>query len=111
MQPWNKESGSRGGMMKSMVLSISLVLALACNVLAADDMPAARSAKDLCLLDSNKCEGSFRYDIVEKIRRLNAAIRLGETVYTREEVEHLRNILAETRDSFDFDNNDFMDQE
>jgi hypothetical protein len=101
----------QGGMMKGMILSISLVLALACNVLAAGDVPATGSAKDLCLLDSNKCEGGFRYDIIEKIRRLNAAIKLGETVYTREEVEHLRNILDETRDSFDFDDNEFMFKE
>lgn len=94
--------------MKKIVLATALALALACNALAADDAPETKPQKDLCLLDSNNCKGNYRYDIVEKVKRLNTAIKLGLTIYTPEELEHLTRIREETRESFDFDNNDFM---
>lgn len=97
--------------MKRMILSISLMLALAFKVQAAGNALEVKPVKDFCLLDINMCEGNFRYDIHEKIKRLNIAIKLGETLYTPEELQHLKNIRNETRESFDFDNNDFMYEE
>ena len=94
--------------MKKLVMSALLVFAVACNVLAAGDAQESKPVKDLCLLDSNNCQGTFRYDIVEKVKRLNVAIKLGETIYTPEEVEHLQSIRKEIRDSYDFDDNAFL---
>ena len=89
--------------MRRFAVISALVLALAGKAMASGAAPETKPHKDLCLLDSNNCKGNYRYDIVEKIRRLNTALKLGLAVYTPEELEHLKRIKDETRDSFDFD--------
>jgi hypothetical protein len=96
--------------MKKVGVAIVLLLAVAGKALAGDAQ-GIKPAKDLCLLDSSNCPGNFSYDIHEKIRRLNTALKQGETVYTSEELEHLENIRRGLRDSLDFDNNDFLYEE
>jgi hypothetical protein len=91
--------------MKKLVMSAFLLFAFACKVLAAGDAQESKPVKDLCLLDSNNCPGNFRYDAIEKIKRLNSAIKLGEAIYTPGEVEHLKSLRTELRESFDFDDN------
>ena len=58
--------------------------------------PPSNHAKDRCLLDINLCPGKNYYPIVEKIRRLRHALKLGTQVYTPEEVTHLEYILKES---------------
>jgi hypothetical protein len=56
------------------------------------------NGKDVCLLDNNNCVGHSYYPIVEKIARIRTALRLGSTVYTPQELEHLRYLLEEALD-------------
>jgi hypothetical protein len=88
-------------MMKSLLLSTALLLSLVCDLHAADKVQKTEPAKDLCLLDTNKCDGHFRYDLLEKIKRLTSAIKLGTAVYTPEEVKHMENLLEEANQSID----------
>lgn len=87
--------------MKKIVLSGILLLSIVGNIHAADLVPESRQAKDLCLLDSNKCEGHVRYDLLEKIKRLTIALKLGTSVYSPEEVEHLEKLLEEANQMLD----------
>ena len=59
---------------------------------------SAGSEKDWCLLGiADKCAGTTTFDLPEKTRRLEAAIKKGTAVYTPEELKHLQAMLDEAR--------------
>ena len=79
--------------MKQALLLIIMLLSAAMVSHAADNQDAE---KDWCLLGvTNKCVGSTAFDLVEKIKRLEIAIKKGSTVYTPEELKHLQAMLAD----------------
>jgi len=81
--------------MKQIILAGAMVLALTC-VSHAVDRPD--SEKDWCLLGiADKCAGTTTFDLPEKTRRLEAAIKQGTAVYTPEELKHLQAMLDEAR--------------
>jgi|GEM_PF-1428887 len=83
--------------MKRAVMAAAMAVSIATGVSFAAD--GQDSEKDWCLLGiSNKCSGTTSIDLVDKIRRLNAAIDKGAAVYTLEELEHLKKMLAEAYD-------------
>jgi hypothetical protein len=79
--------------MKKIILTLAMVL-MATDASAAADSQG--SEKDWCLLGiSDKCPGTTTFDIVEKTRRLEAAIKNGTAVYTPEEIKHFQAMLDE----------------
>jgi len=81
--------------MKQIILAGAMVLALTGVSHAADNRD---SEKDWCLLGiADKCGGTTTFDLAEKTRRLEAAIKKGTDVYTPEELKHLQAMLEEAR--------------
>lgn len=81
--------------MKKIIVALAMVLAAAGISAAADSMDAE---KDWCLLSiADKCTGTTTFDLPEKTRRLEAAIKKGTAVYTPEELKHLQAMLDEAR--------------
>ena len=79
--------------MKKIILTLAMVL-MATGASAAADSQG--SGKDWCLLGiSDKCPGTTTFDIVEKTRRLETAIKKGTVVYTPEEIKHFQAMLDE----------------
>jgi hypothetical protein len=79
--------------MKKIILTLAMVL-MATDASATTDSQG--SEKDWCLLGiSDKCPGTTTFDIVEKTRRLEAAIKNGTAVYTPEEIKHFQAMLDE----------------
>ncbi|BCS52698.1 hypothetical protein [Geobacter sp. SVR] len=82
-------------MMKHIVTAAVLILlgSASTSCFAADNKD---SEKDWCLLKiESKCSGTTTLDLNDKIRRLNTAIDKGTSVYTPEELEHLKHVLEE----------------
>jgi hypothetical protein len=70
---------------------MSLSVAQVCH--AADKQD---SEKDWCLLGiANKCPSAAPIDPVEKIKRLETALKKGSSVYSPEELNHLHAMLEE----------------
>lgn len=81
--------------MKLIILACVLVLAVT-GVSAAID--SRDSEKDWCLLGiADKCSGTTTFDLPEKTRRLETAIKKGTAVYTPDELKHLQAMLDEAR--------------
>ncbi len=81
--------------MKRIVSALVLLLSAACLCQGAE---VQQEDKDWCLLGiADKCSGSTTFDLVEKTRRLEAAIKKGTAVYTPEELKHLQAMLEEAR--------------
>jgi len=82
---------------KQTLLLIIMLLSVAMVSTAEDNQDAE---KDWCLLGvTNKCAGSSTFDLVEKIKRLEIAIKKGSTVYTPEELKHLQAMLADAHET------------
>jgi hypothetical protein len=82
---------------KQILLLIFMLLFAAIVSRAADNQD---TEKDWCLLGvTNKCPSSTTFDIVEKIKRLEIAIKKGLTVYTPEELKHLQAMLADAHET------------
>jgi hypothetical protein len=91
--------------MKMLPLVCIITLFIASTALAGQGVKTD-TGKDACLLDVNNCPSGHYYDIVEKIARLKAAIQIGTTVYSPEELAHLQYLLEEaltTADRIDAD--------
>ena len=81
--------------MKTIIAACALVMTVAGISNAAD---SRNSEKDWCLLGiADKCGGTTTFDLAEKTRRLEAAIKKGTDVYTPEELKHLQAMLEEAR--------------
>lgn len=79
--------------MKRIILLLVVVLSVAASAHATEGKDAD---KDWCLLgNTDKCPGGTTFDLFEKIRRLEAAIKKGAAVYTPEELKHLQAMLEE----------------
>jgi hypothetical protein len=81
--------------MKKIILALAIILTVTVSFTAAESQD---SEKDWCLLGiSDKCPGTTTFDIVEKTRRLEAAIKKGTAVYTPEEIKHFQVMLDEVK--------------
>lgn len=81
--------------MKKIILTVVMLLMATGASSAADSQG---SEKDWCLLGvADKCPGTTTFDLPEKTRRLEAAIKKGTAVYTPEELKHLQALLDEAR--------------
>ena len=81
--------------MKTIIVACALVLAVTGISGAADSRDPE---KDWCLLGiADKCAGTTTFDLPEKTRRLEAAIKKGTAVYSPEELKHLQAMLEEAR--------------
>ena len=79
--------------MKRIFLAIVMALSTVIVSHASDNQD---SEKDWCLLGiTNKCPSSTTLDLVDKIKRLEAAIQRGSAVYTPDELKHLQAMLEE----------------
>ncbi|MDR3581512.1 MAG: hypothetical protein P4L44_16240 [Oryzomonas sp.] len=79
--------------MKRIVPAIVMVFSL---VAVSHAINNHNSEKDWCLFGiSNKCPNPPTFDLSEKIRRLETAIKKGTAVYTPEELERLSAMLAD----------------
>jgi|ERR1039457_3592032 hypothetical protein len=83
----------RGVTMKKIVLAIVVSLSVVTVSHAADNLDVD---KDWCLLGiMDKCHTTTSIDLLDKIKRLEIAIKMGSAVYTPEELNHLRSMLAD----------------
>ena len=81
--------------MKRIILTVAMVLMVTGVSIAVDSQGPE---KDWCLLGiADKCPGTTTFDLAEKTRRLEAAIKKGTAVYTPEELKHLQAMLDEAR--------------
>jgi hypothetical protein len=87
-----------GSVMKHAVLAAVIIMFIAVGVSFA--AAGQDKEKDWCLLGiSNKCSGSTSIDLVDKIRRLDIAIKKGTAVYTPEELDHLKKMLDDAHET------------
>src|SRR3974390_1314709 len=92
--------------MKMLLLVGTTITLFIASAAIADQGVQSSTGKDACLLDISNCPSGHYYDIVEKIARLKAAIQVGATVYSPEELAHLKYLLEEaltTADRIDAD--------
>jgi hypothetical protein len=80
--------------MRVISLLMACVLSIAATAVAEQENQSI-TGKDWCLLDAAKCPGQIKYDLVEKIAHLKAALGSGAKLYSPQELEHLQHLLEE----------------